>query len=123
MSYLSERFEAAICELVGDGPIKQRLTTAYTEHLDDLQTTELPSQLRAAFTDLHDALHQVTPMGREPCVKATIRKMSTMEAGSHAGTIVQLYAELARQSESLEPLAVVNGGKRKPLPRFLTSGS
>ena len=121
MSYLSERFEAAICALVAEGPIKQRLTTAYTEHLDDLQTTELPQGLRTTFTNLHEALHRVTPMGKEPCVKATIRKMSIMEAGSHAGTIVQIYSELVRDGAPPERLSVVNGNQHKPLPRFLSS--
>ena len=38
MSYLGKRFEAAVSVLVADGPIKQRLTAAYSEHLDDLES-------------------------------------------------------------------------------------
>ena len=122
MSYLAERFEAAVTALVAEGPIKQRLTAAYSEHLDDLESSELPASLRLAFSDLHVALHEVTPIGREPSVKATIRKMSTIEAGRHAGAIVTLFAELVRQGERAEPLKVVGGKKKKP-PRFLSSGA
>lgn len=120
MSYLAERFEAAVSALVAEGPVKQRLTAAYSEHLDDLETSELPANLRSAFKSLHSALHEVHPMGREPSVKATIRKMSSNEAGCHAGTIVMLYAELVRHGERAAPLKVVSG-RKKQLPRFLSS--
>ena len=120
MSYLAERFEAAVTALVAEGPIKQRLTAAYSEHLDDLESSELPASLRPAFSDLHIALHRVRPIGREPSVKATIRKMSTIEAGTHAGTIVMLFAELVRHGERAEPLKVVSAQKKRP-PRFLSN--
>ena len=122
MSYLAERFEAAVSALVTEGPIKQRLTAAYFEHLDDLESSELPANLRPAFNDLHAALHRVRPIGREPSVKATIRKMSPMEAGTHAGTIVQLFAELVRHGQRAEPLKVVGSPKKRP-PSFLTTSA
>ena len=122
MSYLAERFEAAVTVLVAEGPIKQRLTAAYSEHLDDLESSEMPSSLRPAFTDLHQALHRVSPISREPSVKATIRKMSRVEARTHAGTIVMLFAELVRQGERAEPLKVIGGSKKKP-PRFLSTSA
>jgi hypothetical protein len=120
MSYLAERFEAAVSALVAEGPVKQRLAAAYSEHLDDLESSELPASLRTAFAELHSALHRVHPTGREPSVRATIRKMSSMEAGSHAGTIVMLYTELVRYGERAEPLKIVSG-KKAQAPRFLSS--
>jgi len=120
MSYLAERFEAAVTALVSEGPIKQRLAAAYSEHLDDLEISELPAGLRPAFSDLHDALHRARPVGREPSVKATVRKMSAVEAGTHAGTIVMLFAELVRNAQRAEPLKVV-GAPEKPPPSFLAT--
>ena len=122
MPYLAERFEAAVSALVAEGSVKDRLSAAYLEHLDDLETSELPQGLRTKFDDLHEALHAVTPIGREPCIKATIRKMSRLQAGNHARTIVSIYAELACRDERAEPLKVVNG-KRKKAPRFVSQGA
>jgi hypothetical protein len=122
MPYLAERFEAAVSALVAEGSVKDRLSAAYLEHLDDLETSELPQGLRTKFDDLHSALHAVTPIGREPCLKATIRKMSRLQAGNHARTIVSIYAELVCRGERAEPLKVVNG-KRKKAPRFVSQGA
>ena len=122
MPYLAERFEAAVSALVAEGSVKDRLSAAYLEHLDDLETSELPQGLRTKFDDLHTALHEVRPIGREPCIKATIRKMSRLQAGNHARTIVSIYAELVCRGERAEPLKVVNG-KRKKAPRFVSQGA
>ena len=122
MSYLTERFQAAVTELVGDGSIKDRLSSAYVENLDDLENTEFPTDLREAFTDLQAALHAERPVGREACVRATVRKMSSSQAREHASTIVLLYAELVRHGQRAEPLRVVPAGRKKP-PKFLAEGS
>jgi hypothetical protein len=121
MTYLAERFQAAVTILVSDGPIKERLAAAYVENLDDLENTEFPSDLRALFSDLQAALHVERPVGREPCVRATVRKMSRTQARGHAGTIVLLYAELVRHGQRAEPLRVVPTGQKK-LPKFLSEG-
>ena len=104
MLYLAERFESAVSALVGEGSVKDRLVTAYTEHLDDLT-----------------ALHAVSPIGREPCVRATIRKMSALQVGSHARTIVSLYAELVCHGERTELLKLVNG-KLEKAPKLVVQG-
>ncbi|HLF12378.1 MAG TPA: hypothetical protein VJA26_14310 [Gammaproteobacteria bacterium] len=119
MSHLAERFAAAVQTLVSDGPIKQRLSRAYTEHLEDLPETELPVGLRGPFNDLQAALNRLRPVGSESRVRANVQKMSAHEAGSHAGTIVKLYAELLAQGERAEPLKVVSSGKKPP--SYLTS--
>ena len=114
MPYLDERFEAAVFTLVGEGSVKDRLATAYLGHLDDLESDQLPQGLRTRFEDLDTTLHAVTPIRGEPCVKATIRKMSKPQAGSHARTIVSLYADLVCHGKRAEPLKVVND-KRKSI--------
>ncbi len=122
MSYLAERFQAAVTVLVGDGAIKERLAAAYVENLDDLEDTEFPAALREAFSNLELALHAEHPIGREPCVRATVRKMSSIEARAHAGTIVMLYAELVRHGHRAEPLRVVPSSGRKKPPKYLSEG-
>jgi hypothetical protein len=107
MPDLAKRFEAAVSALVGEGSVKDRLVAAYSEHLDDVESSELPQAVRTAFEELHTALHAVTPTGGEPCVRATIRKMSKLQVGNHARTIVSLYAELICQGERAEPLMVI----------------
>ena len=112
MPYLDERFEAAVFTLTGEGSVKDRLVAAYSQHLDDLESDELPQGLRKRFEDIDTALHAVTPISGEPCVRAAIRKMSKLQAGSHAKTIVSLYADLVCHGERAEALKVV---KSKPL--------
>ena len=121
MPYLADRFEAAVSVLVGEGSIKQRLAAAYSEHLDDLEVSELPVGMRPAFSTLHNALHRVTPVGREASVSATVRKMSSEEARFHAGAIVMLFAELYRGGKRAEPLKVVASRDISP-PAFLAKG-
>ena len=122
MSYLANRFEAAVSVLVADGPIKKRLIAAYSEHLDDLKSSELPVKLRPAFIKLHDALHSVKPLGRELCVKATIRKMSSREAGGHARTIFLLFSELFHKDQRSVPLRAVDAPKKLPKKSLPSAG-
>lgn len=129
MPYLAERFEAAVSALVSEGSVKERLAAAYSDHLDDLESKELPEALRSQFESLHEALHAVTPIGKEHCVRATIRKMSRFQAGDHARTILSLYTELTARGERSDPLKVVNGkqkaanGKGKKAPRFVSQSA
>lgn len=107
MLHLAKRFEAAVRELVGDGPIKQRLGSAFGRHLDDLLIPDLPEPVRGRFEALHGALHRSPPMGKDNSLNVTVRKMSFAEASSHAETIVELYAEVVRNVDRSEPLKVV----------------
>lgn len=94
MSKIVERFEAAVELLVGDGQIKDRLQAAYTEHLEDLQQVDLPISGNADFGELHSALHRMPAVGTIGCVRASVQKMSPVEAWWHARTIVSLYVEV-----------------------------
>jgi uncharacterized protein (UPF0147 family) len=122
MANYAERFEAAINALVGDGPVKQRLTRAYSDFLEPLQDHELPVNIRNAVSDLHAALHRVSPMGQETCVKASVQKMSVLEATRHAQSIVRVYAQLLTLTERAEPLKVVENQDAQP-PRYLVATS
>lgn len=122
MAYYVERFEAAVNSLVNDGPVKQRLTHAYSDHLESLQDQELPVSVRNAISELHAAMHRVRPMGKETCVKASVQKMSPAEAAKHAEAIVRIYVELLTQGEHAEPLKVVESEVKSP-PRHLVGAS
>ncbi len=117
MSHLAERFESAVLTLVGDGPVKHRLAHAFTANLEDVEDGELPEELRSSFSDLRAALHREAPLGTEPCVVATVRKMSVADADRHASSIVRIYGDLVRASGSRERLAVVNGKGTKRTPK------
>ena len=120
MSPFAQRFAEAVQTLVGDGPVKQRLATAYSEYLADLTENELPGALRCAFGELQAAMTRIAPVGKETRVRASVQKMSPAEASGHAFTIVKLYAELSSTLERAEPLKVVAPPSRKA-PRFLTN--
>jgi hypothetical protein len=121
MSHLAQRFAEAVRTLVSDGPVKQRLARAFGDHLEGLEDAELPLGVRREFNDLHCALNRVEPVGNETRVRASVQKMSPLEAAAHAATIVRLYVALLGQTERAEPLKVVTSPK--PPPRYLTNRS
>lgn len=120
MSQIVERFEAAVQILVGEGPVKNRLRRAYTEHLEDLQQVDLPIDGNVEFGELHDALHRVRPMGKFDSVEASVAKMSPTEAWWHAQTIVRLYTEVLAMERGarVEAEAALTPAAAAP-PRFL----
>jgi hypothetical protein len=117
VSPIAQRFAEAVHTLISDGPIKQRLASAYDAHLNDLADAEFPAGLRRDFGDLQAAMSRVAPAGSETRVRANVQKMSPSEAAAHAATIVRLYIEIMSSLERAEPLKVVPPA-RKP-PRFL----
>ena len=122
MSHLTERFEAAVLLLVAEGPVKQRLSRAYSDYLEGLEPSDLPQGVGAAYRDLDAALHRVAPLGTETRAKASIRKMSTADAARYAESIVAMYGQLWRHGERAEPLKIVEPSARS-VPAFLVNGS
>jgi hypothetical protein len=100
--------------LIADGPIKQRLMSAYAEHLADLAETDLPAAVRDDFVDLRAAVSRVAPAGSESRVRASVQKMAPAEAVGHAATIVKIYVELVSGVERAEPLKVVPPPRKAP---------
>jgi hypothetical protein len=119
VSPFAQRFAEAVNVLIGDGPVKQRLASAYALHLADLVDAEFPVALRRELAELQAAITRVAPVGNETRVRASVQKMSPDEAAGHAATIVKLYVELMSGVERAEPLKVVVTPPRKP-PRYLT---
>jgi hypothetical protein len=122
VSLFAQRFAEAVHALIGDGPVKQRLATAYAAHLADLaDAADLPAALRREFAELQSALTRIAPCGSETRVRASVQKMSAKEAAGHAATILKLYVELVNGVERAEPLKVVAPPRKAP--RFLTGRS
>ena len=121
MPLLAQRFAAAVQALIADGPIKQRLTSAFADHLADIAEADLPPTLREPFAVLRAAVSRVAPAGNESRVRASVQKMSASEAVGHAATIVKLYAELLAGIDRAEPLKVVAPPRKSP--RHLAGGS
>jgi hypothetical protein len=123
MSQIAERFESAVDALVADGPVKNRLVTAYVDYLQDLQHVDLPIAGKRQFSELHAALHRAQAVGKIDCVRASVQKMSADEAGRLARIIVRLYIELLamEQGARAQPEKALRVAEDLP-PRFL-SGS
>ena len=82
--------------LTTSDPIKQRLASAFSEHLENIDPADLPREVRAAFKDLVETLTSARPMKGETAVVATIRKMSNQEVEACAETIVRLLSQCGR---------------------------
>jgi hypothetical protein len=99
MSTTWEQLEGAALSLARSGPIKDRLTDAYRNHLAQVSADELPESLRAEFRAFHEALTREPPLLRgEDAVRATVRKMSSHEADEVACSVVRLFAALVREA-------------------------
>lgn len=108
MAYLTGNFRDAVRVLSGSGPVKQRLIQAFTTHLDELHDDELPSDAKAAFTELRSRLYQAKPMNGETAIRASVRKMSPTEAAYCAEVVVQLFEQSLEQELNGRPLHLVD---------------
>ncbi|CAG0938117.1 hypothetical protein GPROT2_00158 [Gammaproteobacteria bacterium] len=111
MCQVSDRFFSAVRTLSGDGPIKQRLASAYKEHLEDLRDEQIPDSIRQKFDSLRQALTAVGPANGESAVHASVRKMSAVDAQRYTTSILLMLAELVRVKGNGERLAFVKPGR------------
>jgi uncharacterized protein YecA (UPF0149 family) len=98
-----ESLHKATLELAKPSALKQRLTDAFTRHLLDLPTQEMPSELRQDFEALRQSMMRIRPQHGECPVAATVRKMSIGEADACASRIVALLDTLHRTSLAAGP--------------------
>ena len=119
MTYPVDSFHAAASVLVGPGHIKQRLMKAFEDHLDAIDEEELPQIRRRTFVEVQQALHRVTPLNGEGPVRASVRKMSPIEAGDCAIKILSIYREMLKDSEADSADARAAHKTRKSVPPFL----
>jgi hypothetical protein len=98
MSTTLEKFRGATLSLARSGSIKDRLTDAYRNHLALVDESELPIELVEAFRAVSQALNRERPLLRgEDTFRATVRKMSSLEADQVASCVVRLYGEMSRE--------------------------
>ncbi|MGI9222382.1 MAG: hypothetical protein ACR2QS_15250 [Woeseiaceae bacterium] len=119
MTYPVDSFHAAASVLVGHGHIKQRLMKAFEDHLDAVDEDEVPRKRRNAFVEIQKAMHRVAPLNGEGSVCASVRKMSPIEAGDCAITILAIYREMLKDSDDNSVELPVDHENRTAVPPFL----
>ena len=98
MSTTLDKFRGAALSLARSGSIKDRLTDAYRNYLAFVDEGELPIELIEEFRAISQALNRERPLLRgEDAFRATIRKMSSLEANHVASCVVLLYGEISRE--------------------------
>ena len=93
-----ESLHKATLELAKSSALKQRLTDAFTRHLIDMSTQDLPGEVRQDFEALRQSMTRVRGQHGECPVAATVRKMSIGEADACAARIIALLDTLHRTS-------------------------
>lgn len=101
MSTAWDKFQGATLTLARSGPIKDRLVSAYRNHLAAICEDELPHEMREEFRAVSSTFTRERPMLRgEDAARATVRKMSTDEADRLACSVVHIFSEIARSAPS-----------------------
>ena len=99
-SALADQLEAAVTALAAHGALKDRLSTAYCNHLEDIDLQELPLEAQQDFAELTKAMHAARVLPGDSIVRASVRKLSNEEAQRYAAVIVRLYGlEMLNQSQ------------------------
>jgi len=88
--------QRATTRLSQSGSIKDRLADAYSSHLVEVDSDELPEAVRHDFSALCAAMNRERALPRESAIRASVRKMSNDEAGNYAAMVVRMFATLAR---------------------------
>ena len=118
-----DRFHAAVSVLAGNGKVKQRLMTAYENHLADIDDDKLPRALRQEFVDLKSLMNRVAPLNGEGPICASVRKMSRQEAGECAVSVVSMYREVMRHSDEIQAVAPLDRKGLRAVPPFLVKSN
>jgi hypothetical protein len=101
-SALADQLEAAVIALASHGALKDRLATAYSNHLGDIDVQELPLESQQDFTELSRAMHAARALPGDDVVRASVRKFSNEEAQRYAALVVRIYGlEMQNQSSTL----------------------
>ena len=123
MSYHVDRFYAAVSVLAAHGHIKQRLITAFEDHLAALTEDDLPIPVRQSFADLRLQMHHVLPLNGEGPVCASVRKMSIEQASECAVSILDLYREVMRLGADGQPVMPLSAQDQPTVPPFLVKSN
>lgn len=96
MNHTLDQLQQATLRLTLEGSLKDRLIDAYREHVLHVDSASLPEALREEFDALHSAMHSAVPQPRECVIRASVRKMSSVEVRLHAALVVRAFAAVAR---------------------------
>ena len=96
-----ERFQLATVALARSGGIKERLESAYRNHLSEIREEDLPKAIRGDFHDLCCAVTRERPLRGEDALRATVRKLSNVEAEAFACTVVRMFSAMPRSHAAL----------------------
>ena len=107
MSRVYDRLESATLLLARSGAIKDRLEGAWRQSLSRIEADDVPHELRLQFLELAAQIQRERPLRGEDALRATVRKMSSEEAESHASQIVRMFCRMTRQQEMDLPLPTV----------------
>jgi len=99
MSRVYDRLESATLLLARSGAIKDRLEGAWRQSLSRIEADDVPHELRLQFLELAAQIQRERPLRGEDALRATVRKMSSEEAESHASQIVRMFCRMTRQQE------------------------
>ncbi len=114
------RLEAAMRALVGPEPIKDRLAAAYSGHLANIETSDLPLAFQQPFAEMVRVLHQARPVPGLDVVRASICKLSNTQARDYAELVLRLYgASCAQKQVADSPAAAPRPRLASPLPAVL----
>lgn len=132
MCHVTDRFFSAVRALTAEGMVKQRLVTAYVDHLEAIRADDVPDAIRTPFDSLRNAMTEVPPTEKETSVQVSVRKMSPTDASRYTRSIVMMFSELVRVHQSGERLLSSPSNRRAPpvklaekkvqVPRFLALG-
>ncbi len=86
-------------QLIGAGPVKQRLCEASLRHLSDIDSGRLPVDAAERYQELMRSLSTEPATGGLGRVGATVRKMSDLEAATCAAQVLDLYLTLSAVSQ------------------------
>ena len=112
-SALADQLEAAVIALSSHGALKDRLGTAYCNHLGDIDVQDLPLEVQQDFTELSKAMHAARALPGDNVVRASVRKFSNEEAQRYAALIVRIYgAEMQNQNAALRSPARISAPTR-----------
>ncbi|MDA0679975.1 MAG: hypothetical protein O3A13_03530 [Proteobacteria bacterium] len=119
MSNHLNSFYAAVSVLAGHGDIKQRLIKAFEENLAEVDVDELPVTVKQSFADLRKMMSGVAPLNGEGRIRATVRKMSIVEADECAHMMIELYTEVVQFADLARESVPVRIGSKTHVPPFL----
>lgn len=119
MSNHLNRFYAAVSALAGHGNIKQRLIQAFEANLAGIEDGELPVAVKQNFADLRKMMSGVAPLNGEGRIRATVRKMSIIEADECAQMMIDLYTDMVRFEDHAQESLPLNVGDQPVVPPFL----